>query len=97
VADNAIAYTQEKSTLEWSVGYYLYNAYFRIAAILNDFSSPMSPRPDQEEAFRRFNEQNAHSIVEKDANELWLIAYGATRAIFDLLAERRDHMRSSMP
>ena len=85
VADNAIAYTQEKSTLEWSVGYYLNNACFRIASILDDFAPDLRPNPAQEEALRRFQAQNTQSIVETDANEIWQLAYGATRAIFDML------------
>ena len=58
IRDNMIGYRQDYETLNWSVGYYLNNAYFRIGGVLAELPRTQAT-PTQQEIFKRFDTQDS--------------------------------------
>jgi hypothetical protein len=82
--NNAIAYGDEKRIEEWSVGYYLNNAYFRIESAIQRLS-----RHADAPALATFLEQKRKGITADSPQAIWDTGYDAAFAVLALI-ERQD-------
>jgi hypothetical protein len=85
VRDNAINYPQDSATKDWSVGYYLNNAYFRLRDAVEKLEVP-----EDEEPFKSFLDQMAQGIVETDPIEVWEKAYCVAKKLHEVLGVNAD-------
>jgi hypothetical protein len=86
IRDNAIAYTQDKNTRAWTVGYYLNDAYSRlrlcqeIRSVHEPGFAANAPPKDAIEAY--FDTLRKHCRVKDGPRVLWDTAYEVTHHIF---------------
>jgi hypothetical protein len=90
VADNAIGYYQDKSMKAWTAGYYLNNAYFRLAEVIDTLgpfgvSGQGGSVPTE---FVQFLEFDQGSMVSSDRQRAWDVAHAAASQALVVLRER---------
>jgi hypothetical protein len=78
--NNAIAYGDEKRIEEWSVGYYLNNAYYRIESAIQRLSGPTDTP-----ALAKFLEQKRKGITSDSPHGIWDTGYEAALAVLALI------------
>jgi hypothetical protein len=87
VADNAIGYYQDKKMQAWSAGYYLNNAYFRLAEVievLNREGITLHAGSVPEE-FKQFEECDRRGMVSNDRRRAWEVGHAAAAKALALL------------
>ena len=88
IKDNAIAYSQERDTRFWTVGYYLNNAFLRLEMAYKTLDYHTSLR---KEVIGFLEQQMATAEFSPDPRKPWELAYGAAR---ELLKEARQRLTS---
>ena len=86
IADNMIAYAQDKTSSAWTAGYYINNALYRLHHIYSERLSDIKTRYGKP-VEHQVNFQTALDIVD-DRNELkriWVLALNAAQEIFTIL------------
>jgi hypothetical protein len=83
--NNAFAYGDEKRIEEWSVGYYLNNAYYRTEAAIQRLGTSVDSPP-----IAAFLEQKAKGITADSPQTIWDTGYEAALAILAKLEERTN-------
>lgn len=84
VADNAIAYAQEKFSSQWTGGYYLNNALFRLVEIRSKYSRRL-PATTRAGVFNRIDELYENGWDENDTQRSWEQVFALVSAICDEL------------
>ena len=88
IADNMIAYAQDKTSSAWTAGYYINNALYRLHHIYSERLSDIKTRYGKP-VEHQVNFQTALDIVD-DRNELkriWVLALNAAQEIFTILKD----------
>lgn len=82
IKDNAIAYTQEKDSCEWTVGYYLNDAFLRLQLIQNKFI-----KKDNEIIEKYFQTLISERSSQNVSQESWENALEISNNILDLIEQ----------
>lgn len=98
VEDNAINYPQDKKTRNWTVGYYLNNARYRLVRVRGKFAEVTDPgQLAQIPEFQQFDDvQKPGGIDETDLTVVWNKTYNALRAAFELLRKANEFHQSQL-
>lgn len=86
VEDNTINYLQDKNTRNWTVGYYLNNARYRLGRVLSKFANNADYGPIADiAAFQGFKDiKQSGGIDARPATDVWNGTYDALYAAFEL-------------
>ncbi len=92
IKDNAIAYSQESNNRQWTVGYYLNNAYFRLQIAHAKLKQKTSLGNVVNEFIHKQASRNepAHALQQQ-----WETAYEASIEIFNVLTTKKRITRRS--
>ena len=80
IRDNAIGYAQDRTNKEWTIGYYLNDAYFRLAYFHEKLHTLKETHAQRVVAF--LDAQSTKTDVEPNADAAWDNAYEATLDAF---------------
>ena len=96
VRDNAINYPQDRETREWTVGYYLNNARFRVVQMETKLVQLVGSATVEElAALRVFLDLHHGRFEEADPKLAWNTIYDALNAAFVLL--KREWLVNQKP
>jgi len=87
IEDNAINYTQDKTMRDWSVGYYLNNARYRVDRILSKLPDCKTKDNTAFVEFRKIK-QTGIDQPDHDPTKAWDAVFEAVKALFELLEHR---------
>ena len=92
IKDNAIAYSQESNNRQWTVGYYLNNAYFRLQIA----HAKLKQKTALGNAVNEFiHKQESHNEPAHALQQQWETAYEASIEIFNVLTTKKRITRRS--
>jgi len=85
--DNAFTFSRDRDASNWTVGYYLNNARYRIARMSSKVTDHATySRLTCTEAFQALQDiLESGAIDERDPKEVWNRLYEALRAAFEML------------
>ena len=86
LTDNVITYPQDRQTLNWMGGYYLNNAQYRIARILEKLEIVKRSTEPDIEAFQNSRSKSFDSV--KDSLETWDVYFRALNKAFEIFSSK---------
>lgn len=95
VRDNTVASSADRELLEWSAGYYLNNARYRLVRMREKLAQVRPDEVKASAAFKAFEQMEDTGIdaVNNDMMKSWRIAYDCAKQGFELMKEELKSSR----